>query len=111
MRGPSQTEIILKRVGKKKAYAYSESFAPSSRSSDGYDNEIINICLASTHRGARDAKHYAVVDPEAPSGKDRLPLLQYNESNSCPTGQNRALQKKSRGADPVGYHPSRELSS
>jgi hypothetical protein len=36
---------------------------------------VANTSLASTRRGARDAKHYAEVDPEAPS-QDRPPLLQ-----------------------------------
>jgi hypothetical protein len=36
---------------------------------------VANTSLASTRRGARDAKHYAVIDPKVPS-QDRPPLLQ-----------------------------------
>jgi hypothetical protein len=43
-----------------------------SRSSDGDDNDLVIICLTSSRRGARDAKHYAEVDPEAPPARTDL---------------------------------------
>jgi hypothetical protein len=74
--------VFLKYI----AYPFSESFAPSCRSSGGNDNDLL---ISFSHPAIAErvnAKHHAEVDPEAPS-QDRPPLLQQTSQLRGSTGK------------------------